>query len=98
MADTNSYSVEEGLVAFRSITPVLHKCSDTCRRGHGDASTCASSIKVHMWTHWTCNHALVIQINYDKSYLHIAWCLVTSHPLCTVGGVLFIPSFQIVGI
>jgi hypothetical protein len=26
--------------------------------------------------------ALVIQINYDKSYLLIAWCLVTSPPLC----------------
>jgi len=36
-------------------TPLLHKCSDKCHRGHGDASACVSSIMVHKWIHWPCN-------------------------------------------
>jgi len=36
-------------------TPLLHKCCDKCHRGRGDASACVSSIKVHEWSHWTCN-------------------------------------------
>jgi len=35
--------------------PLLHKCSKTCHRGHGDTSTCVSSIKVHIRIHQTCN-------------------------------------------
>jgi len=35
--------------------PLLHKCSKTCHRGHGDTSTCVSSVKVHIQIHQTCN-------------------------------------------
>lgn len=35
---TDIYSVKDGLVALHTITPVLHKCSDTYHRDLGDAS------------------------------------------------------------
>jgi hypothetical protein len=40
--------------------PLLHKCSKTCHRRHGDTSTCVSSIKVHIWIHRTCNEEVCL--------------------------------------
>jgi len=37
---------------------LLQKCSDVCHRGHGGASVCVSSIKVHIQIHWTCNQGV----------------------------------------
>ena len=37
---------------------LLQKCSDVCHRGHGGASVCVSSIKVHIRIHWTCNQGV----------------------------------------
>ena len=42
---------------------LLQKCSDVCHRGHGGASVCVSSIKVHVRIHWTCNKAYVSDSN-----------------------------------
>ena len=42
---------------------LLQKCSDLCHRGHGGASVCVSSIKVHVRIHWTCNKAYVSDSN-----------------------------------
>ena len=41
--------------AFHTITP---KMLDVCHRGHGGASVCVSSIKVHIRIHWTCNQGI----------------------------------------
>ena len=41
-----------------SFAQLLQKCSDVCHRGHGDASVCVSSIKVHIRIHWTCNQGV----------------------------------------
>jgi len=41
-----------------SFAKLLQKCSDVCHRGHGGASVCVSSIKVHIWIHWTCNQGV----------------------------------------
>ena len=40
-------------------TQLLQKCSDVCQRGHGGASVCVSSIKVH----WSCNEGILSDSN-----------------------------------
>jgi hypothetical protein len=37
---------------------LLQKCSDVCHRGHGGASVCVSSIKVHTQIQRTCNQGV----------------------------------------
>jgi len=49
---------------------LLQKCSDVCHRGHGDASICVSSIKVHIRIHWTCNQGVYVS---DSNQIMVAY-------------------------
>jgi len=44
-------------------TQLLQKCSEVCHRGHGGASVCVSSIKVHIRIRWTCNQGVLSDSN-----------------------------------
>ena len=52
---------------------LLQKCSDVCHRGHGGTSVCVSSIKVHIWIHWTCNQGVC-----DSNQMMVAYWSVYS--------------------
>jgi len=45
--------------AVQPFAQLLQKCSDVCQRGHGGAS----SIKVHIRMHWTCNQGVLSDSN-----------------------------------
>ena len=56
---------------------------DVCHRGHGDASVCVSSIKVHIRIHWTCNQGVCkwFKSNYGSVLVGVRWLL--AHPVLT---------------
>jgi len=58
---------------------LLQKCSDVCHRGHGGASVCVSSIKVHIWIHCTCNQGVRkwFKSNYGSVLVSVRWLLAT---------------------
>ena len=53
------------------------KCSEVCQRGHGGASICVSSIKVHIRIHWTCNQGVRkgFKSNYGSVLVSVRWLL-----------------------
>jgi len=61
---------------------LFQKCSDVCHRGHGGASVCVSSIKVHLRIHWTCNQGVRkwFKSNYGSVLVGVRWLL--AHPVC----------------
>jgi hypothetical protein len=56
----NEHSLLEVLETGRGVgkRQLFQKCSDICHRGQGGTSVCVSSIKVHIWIHWTCNQGI----------------------------------------
>ena len=59
---------------------LLQKCSNVCHRGHGGASVCVSSIKVHIRIHRTCNQGLRkwFKSNYGSVLVGVRWLLAHS--------------------
>ena len=59
---------------------LLQKCSDVCHRGHGGASVCVSSIKVHIRIHLTCNQGLCnwFKSSYGSVLVGVRWILAHS--------------------
>ena len=60
---------------------LLQNCSDVCHRGHGGASFCVSSIKMHIRIRWTCNQDVRkwFKSNYDSVLVGVRWLL--AHPV-----------------
>jgi hypothetical protein len=55
--------------------------SKICHRGHGGASVCVSSIKVHIRIHWTCNQGVRkwFKPNCGSVLVGVRWLL--AHPV-----------------